>query len=334
MTDITVIISAYNAEKTIIKCIESLLKQVGNLDYKLLIFNDGSTDNTWDVLQRYRNNSYIHIVNKENSGVSDTRNKALEMIQSKYVTFTDADDFVEPNYLKSLYDQYQENQEIDLAICGYQKDLPNGTRLMISSGEKAILNRKKALHDILISYGFEGYLVNKLFKVSLIREHRLKFDEHLRISEDLLFCCEYLMCCNKISYDPIPVYHYIRYEDSQLHVNQIGAEYTGKGLNALKTFEKLQKVVPVNYDEYHREINARLCWVAVSQLRAIEAAPNRASVELNTYHDLRKIAWDYRSDFMRNTVLPGRDKIIYWINWLFPKTLGFLWKKLQLHDHS
>lgn len=334
MSSITIIISAYNAAKTIERCVNSLLKQDIGVDYKILIFNDGSTDTTWDVLQKYKDNHYVQLINKGNSGASETRNQGLDLVDSEYVTFVDSDDYVDSNYLKVLISQYQKNSNIYLAICGYQKELPDGTTLMVGTGSNTILNRKQALHDILISYGFEGYLVNKLFKFSIIKEYELRFDKNLRISEDLLFCTEYLMHCKKISYDPTPVYHYIRYENSQLHSNQIGAKYTGNGLNALSTFDRLNEVVPMNYIDYHQEVNARICWIAVTQLRAIEAAPNRKKVDKNTYGMLRELALKYRSDFMKNTVLPKRDKIIYWINWFFPRTLGFLWRKLKLQDHS
>ena len=69
MSSITIIISAYNAAKTIERCVNSLLKQDIGVDYKILIFNDGSTDTTWDVLQKYKDNHYVQLINKGNSGL-------------------------------------------------------------------------------------------------------------------------------------------------------------------------------------------------------------------------------------------------------------------------
>lgn len=331
---ISVIITAYNAEKTIDKCMISLLNQVNINYYKIIIVNDGSIDNTLNCLKKYKSNSNVMVIDKKNTGASDSRNVALKLVSTDYVTFVDADDYVETDYLYTLAKQYIYNPDCELAICGYQKELANGKITMTSKGKKMILNQGKAFHDIFISYNFEGYLVNKLFKVEIIKDNNLLIDKGVTLSEDLLFCCEYLNFCKKISYDPKPVYHYIRYENSQLHSHQIGSPFDNSAMDILNTFSKIRKVVPQKYGDIISIVNARTCWFAVTLLRSIEAAPNRKNVDKKTIHYLRSVAKRYRSDFMKNDVLPQRDKIIYWINWLFPQMLGRIWKSLGLRDHS
>ncbi len=336
MTDesVAVIIAAYNAEKTIDKCIASLLNQVKVKNYQIIIVNDGSTDATLDRLNRYRSDSKVNIINKNNTGASDSRNEALKQVTTDFVTFVDADDYVEKDYLYTLIKQYKEHPECDLTICGYQKEQVDGAVTMIGQGQRSILNQEQAFHDIFISYNFEGYLVNKLFKVNIIKDNNLWIDKDITLSEDLLFCCEYLNHCQKVSIDPKPVYHYVRYENSQLHSHQIGYPFDYKAMTILDTFTKISKTIPSNYPNVVLNVNARRCWFAVSLLRSIEAAPNRKEVNKNTIIFLRSIAKKYRSDFMKNDVLPPRDKIIYWVNWFFPKTFAKIWNLLGLRDHS
>ena len=121
-TDITIIIPTYNAEHTIKKCVESLLKQVGNFSYQIIILDDGSSDGTLARLEKYQDNQLVEIVAKQNTGASATRNVGIEMAEmdSEYLIFVDADDFVEADYLKLLFDQFKDNSNCDLAICGYR----------------------------------------------------------------------------------------------------------------------------------------------------------------------------------------------------------------------
>lgn len=331
---ISIIVTAYNAEQTISRCIDSLLKQSSVKNYQIIVLNDGSTDRTLEKLASYSSNPKVRIINKDNTGASDSRNAGLKIVKTKYVTFTDADDYVDDTYLSTLLSQYERDPQCDLAICGYQKENIDGQVTMIGTGENGILTQEQALHDILVSYGFEGYLVNKLFKTQIVRENNLNFDKNITLSEDLLFCIQYLLKCKKISYNPKPVYHYIRYENSQLHKNQIGAPFNMNAISILDTFSKIQQLIPKNYPQVKCAVNARKCWFAVALWRAIEAAPNRREVSKEVLQNLKEIAKKYRTDFMQNDVLPPRDKIIYWANWFFPRGLAILWNLAGLHDHS
>lgn len=331
---ISVIIAAYNAEDTIDKCLVSILKQKNVDHYQIIIVNDGSTDNTLERLSKYRSNTKVSIINKKNTGASDSRNVALKQVNTDFVTFVDADDYVADDYLDTLLNQYFQLPDCDLAICGYQKELANGQITMIGNGEKAILNQEEAFHNIFISYNFEGYLVNKLFKVSIIKANNLWLDKEAKFSEDLLFCCNYLNYCQKISFNPKPVYHYVYYANSQLHSHRIGSPFDNNAISILDTFSKIRRTVPLKYTKEISDVNARVCWFAVTLLRSIAAAPNRNEIDKKTIDSLRKIAKKYRKDFMRNDVLPPRDKIIYWVNWFFPRTLGKIWNLLDLRDHS
>ena len=102
---ISVIITAYNAEKTIEKCLNSILDTKYN-NYEIVIVNDGSTDNTEDIIELFATDK-IKYFSKPNTGVADSRNFGIEKANGDYITFVDSDDFVSSNYFENV-DKYIE----------------------------------------------------------------------------------------------------------------------------------------------------------------------------------------------------------------------------------
>ena len=100
MVNLSIIIPCYNSEKYLERCLQSLIVQKGN--YEIIIIDDGSTDNTSIILDRYSVHSNIKIFKQENKGVSSARNFGLKVAQGEYVLFVDADDFVSSNYISAL----------------------------------------------------------------------------------------------------------------------------------------------------------------------------------------------------------------------------------------
>ncbi|UAW61713.1 glycosyltransferase family 2 protein [Limosilactobacillus reuteri] len=111
---ISIIIPAYNVEKSIKKCLDSLLSQTFS-KFKIYIVNDGSTDNTLKILRSYKNNSKIEVINQKNQGVSVARNNALIRVKTPYIAFVDADDYVKKDYLTHLIQGFSD-RSIDLVI--------------------------------------------------------------------------------------------------------------------------------------------------------------------------------------------------------------------------
>ena len=102
---VSFIVPAYNVEQTIKKCLDSLLEQEDtNIKYEILVVNDGSTDNTRDVVLSY-NTTKIRFFEKENGGLSDARNYGLERAQGDYIVFVDSDDYVSKTLLHDV-EQY------------------------------------------------------------------------------------------------------------------------------------------------------------------------------------------------------------------------------------
>ena len=111
---ISVIIPAYNVEKYINRCIESIIYQ----DYKnieVIIINDGSTDNTREICEQYiKQDKRIRLINTENRGAGSARNTGIENANGKYFSFIDADDFICEHYYSRLYEMIK-NTKADIA---------------------------------------------------------------------------------------------------------------------------------------------------------------------------------------------------------------------------
>ena len=115
---ISIIVPVYNVEKYLDRCIQSILVQSFK-KFELVLINDGSTDNSLKICQKYREeDNRIVLISQPNKGLSAARNTGLENIHGEYVCFIDSDDFVEKNYLRSLYNNLEKNKA-DISICEY-----------------------------------------------------------------------------------------------------------------------------------------------------------------------------------------------------------------------
>lgn len=194
---VSIIVPIYNAEKTLHRCIDSILKQTYT-NYELLLINDGSTDGSSYICFDYQNaennkESRIKILNKPNGGVSSARNAGLEMAKGEWITFIDADDWVEADYLENML------------------PMDNEDFIMDSSSETILPNGIFKDLDVACT----GYCIRepwgKFFKTSIINQHALRFDCNLSLGEDLIFCLNYLAHIRKIRTSDTQKYIYKGY---------------------------------------------------------------------------------------------------------------------------
>ena len=111
---ITIIVPAYNVEKYIDRCINSIINQ-SYQNLQVIIVNDGSTDNTWEKCQRYEDKR-IEIYKKENGGLSDARNYGLKFAKGEYVAFVDSDDWIDTSMISILYEVIRK-YSVKIAVC-------------------------------------------------------------------------------------------------------------------------------------------------------------------------------------------------------------------------
>lgn len=202
---ISVILNVYNGEQYLENCITSILSQTYD-NFEFIIVNDGSTDSTKDIIDKYSTkDDRIRVFHTENKGLSSSRAWGLTKISGEYFIFIDGDDYVDKNYLQELYDSIIKNNA-DLATCEYceVRDTETTQKKIFEHSDPIDYTR-----DLI--HGRTWCVVwNKLFKTSIIKVNKISFIEGLRYWEDVPFSVIYSLYCKKISYIHKPLYHYIK----------------------------------------------------------------------------------------------------------------------------
>lgn len=218
MDKISIVVAVYNAEKTLNKCIESLLNQTYK-NIEIILLNDCSKDNSLDICNEYSkaNDNVKVISNDRNSGVSNTRNNGIDNSTGEYICFVDSDDYVESNYIEVLYYYYQKYNTVP--ICGfvYHDEYNHAKPVKYSwSGNEELVSLGEAFR--LKSELYLTALWNKLFDRRLIVEKNIRFDTNISVGEDLRFSIEYFDK-NNISEVYVlkkPLYHYMKLSGNSL----------------------------------------------------------------------------------------------------------------------
>ncbi len=193
---LSVVIPIYNAEKFIEKCVESIIKQT-YIDWELLLINDGSTDKSLDICQRYAEQDLrIVCINKQNGGVSSARNVGIEVAKGKFITFVDADDWLEADHFTHIMCV---SEDMDLVVNGHKEINTNSVvEKRITGKNFYTLDELKADYDRLYPLSLINFPWSKRFKCELIKNQR--FDEKVKLGEDYLFNMQYLSKCSSIAF--------------------------------------------------------------------------------------------------------------------------------------
>ena len=170
---ISIIITAYNAEKTIERCINSILENEYN-DYEIIVINDGSSDKTEKVIELFASDK-IKYFSKKNTGVADSRNFGIEKAKGEYITFVDSDDYVSNNYFENL-DKYLK-QGIDIikrkATIINEK---NNEKTKIEGPVFDEITGEQAFNELCFKDIYLDTLWSYIIKKSLFTENNLYFE--------------------------------------------------------------------------------------------------------------------------------------------------------------
>ena len=201
----SVIIPAYNAEGTIRRCLESLLNQPHE-NAELIIVNDGSTDTTGEICREYASrHGCIRYLEKENGGVASARNLGLDNATGEYILFVDSDDYVTEHYFAAI----NTNAATDMDLIMFGKHTYDGESLREQSPKPQIAKKPKETADMLcnaIRQQLMNSAWNKIYRRSLIEEHKIRFDQRLPIGEDKVFAVQYAMHAKTAVFVEDPIY--------------------------------------------------------------------------------------------------------------------------------
>ena len=212
---ISVILPAYNVAHSIQDTIDDILAQ-SYKNIEILCVNDGSTDNTEEVIMAFTD-PRIRYFSKSNGGVSSARNMGLDNAEGEYISFVDPGDRVDKDFIFYLYDLLTSTNS-DLSICSYNFEMESGELLEREKyyevvNENVLFSRETALSEIIKTYGkFCGHVWDKMFKRKLIGA--LRFPENIHNCEDTLFDVAYIKKCNRIVLGPETHYNYVQDSNS------------------------------------------------------------------------------------------------------------------------
>ncbi len=186
---LSIIIPVYNAEDNLSKCLDSIIKQ----SYKkieVLCINDGSTDNSEKIIDSYiKNDKRIKKINQENSGVSATRNRGIKESNGDFITFIDADDYIEKHYIQNMMNTLMKNK-CEMIISGYTELRCNKfEEKSIYSSEKQNcidISFPKKINDFFSTFEFNPCW-KQIISSEMIKKNNIYFEENIKYGEDMLF---------------------------------------------------------------------------------------------------------------------------------------------------
>lgn len=212
--DVSIIVPIYNTEKYLEKCLDSLIHQTFQ-NIEIIIVDDGSPDHSSNIYEKYRqSDSRIKVIQKLNTGLSDSRNTGLSYATGNYLLFVDSDDYIDFNLIEKLYPLAKENNA-DVLLFGYYLDrvdtmgsLIDSTAVTCEQGVFCGETLSNILPDDSL-LNLMGYAWNKLYKREFIVSHNISFEKGINLVEDILFNAEALSKLTVFVISNQPYYHYM-----------------------------------------------------------------------------------------------------------------------------
>lgn len=273
MAKVSVIVPVYNTEKYLRRCLDSLVNQTLQ-ELEIVLVNDGSTDNSPDILKEYEEKypEKIVVIHKENGGQATARNLGIRKCSGTYVGFVDSDDYVDTAMFETMFRTAQEN-DCDMVECHYHyvQESEKGDRELATRGN---IRQYKDRKDMFINPMTCPW--NKLFKRELLLQEGLEFPEGL-IYEDTAFCIKVIPYIKKERFVDKPFVYYILRGTSTMNAN--------KSRKVADIFPVLENILIFYrdkgfYEEYKEELEYFCVKILLcSSLSRIGRVPDRALQE-------------------------------------------------------
>lgn len=287
---ISVIVPVYNAERYLQQCISSIIAQTFT-NFELLLIDDGSSDESGNICEKYAaNDSRIRVFHVKNGGASLARNLGLDVAVGEFVTFIDADDWVTSSYLQELIKDVDE-QNVFILHPPVRVFENNNTKAEIEELNCSTIEDKR----FFIECGFLLFSEphSKLFSLSVIKRYDIRFPEGVVVGEDGIFIARYLFYVMNIKTRNTPIYYYRDSETSvQKKIYDSASEWKAYQLWKLE-LEKLCYQVRINFAS--ESIWYILSFLLNRYMNSV-AYDNKKSV-LEKYACLREIPLDDKRNY-------------------------------------
>ena len=235
---ISVIIPVYNVNNYLDKCLETVVNQTYS-SLEIILINDGSTDGSKEKCDEWvKKDDRIKVIHKENEGASKTRKVGVEQSTGKYITFIDADDFVDYEMIEKLHKALI-NTNSQISICNHKRAYNYKDKVLKKTNQIEEYTTEEAIEKLLEEKNINSYLWNKLYLKELFRE--VEFP-NVKDSEDIDIFFQLLCNAKKISFTNDELYVYM------LRKNSLSHNYTKQVLlNEINIVNKRHRIINEQY---------------------------------------------------------------------------------------
>ena len=286
---VSVIIAAYNADRYLLRCLDSLRAQTLE-DYEVIVVDDGSSDGTAAIADAIsEKDKRFKVIRKPNGGVASARQSGLDQAQGEYTIHVDADDWVEPSMLEELTRIAME-RNLDMLFCDYWEIFPNGD--VKYNSQKPSSEDRNTIFGMTLN-SLSGSLCNKLVRRSCYEKYGIGFDPEVRMEEDKLVCLKLMSHPISVGYTEKAYYHYDH--------SQNAASLCNCGNFSAPRVLVLKKIAEYcDLSSVRRYFDAALFYVAYESIY-------RANISNRDFCSVYK---PYYSNILRAKGFPFRNKVI------------------------
>lgn len=245
---ISIIVPVYNVEKYLNQCIDSLINQTYR-NFEIILIDDGSTDNSFAICERYKMNfpEFVFLYKQTNVGLSETRNRGIKYAKGDLITFVDSDDYLHPQFLEILVQPF-ENPSVEATICNHEKiheyTKKNSTKHTLNDINYFLCSGKESLYP---QY-FNPIACSKIYNKKLFEDIVFPIG---KIQEDVATTYKVLYKCNQVAITEEKLYFYVMSPESISR-----SSYSLKNLDIIAILEeKMDYLLRINeYKLYELEV--------------------------------------------------------------------------------
>ncbi|MBP5455845.1 MAG: glycosyltransferase family 2 protein [Paludibacteraceae bacterium] len=304
---VSIVVPVYKSEKTIHRCVDSILNQTYD-NFELLLVDDGSPDKSGRICDEYAlADTRVKVFHKENGGVSSARNLGIDNVQGEYLVFVDSDDYVGQDYLSHLL-QVESSQFVVAGIHRSMDNIhacwePREGHSLISDDLKNVWSKENNLYIYI-------FPTAKLFLTEIVKQCHIRFDTKIFYSEDFCFVMDYMAKIRSFDLIKVHDYNYIipREEVNRAEKYKMNADQTFVHYEAVESrMQVLDRLSGVELKDMRNNVYCRLFKNFLTYLHGLD---NKKSVFL----ELRRfMKLTHGTDFYKYATLhyTGKERIYY-----------------------